>query len=1155
MNTQTNRNSVQPTVRNLRKHFLPLLLAVVGAVAGGSEGQATNYAAIDFGIGYTNGTNLVGQNGWGQVGTSNTNQPIQVTNNTVSLKGINTLAQSAYLNLTTPLNVTNTNATTVFYYVFDNFTVKEAYAGSGATGSGVAGLTSITNGGGTTYARLYIRKFGGSTTATNFDLGINSSGAGAVYGTTPLVKNTSYKIVVAYTADTAGLDKTTVYVNPSGQDPATWTSEVTQTNTADPTTSLKSIVLQQGAVSTGYNQFTSSRIMIGDTTADVLPAPATPTISSATGVSTGGFTANWAASAGATGYYLDVSTDSGFTSHLSGYPKNVGAVTTSSSVIGTFAAGTTLYYQVQAYNSSGSSAYSAGQEVLITSGPVVLIPTVTNSTASGMVTWTSGPDWIPNNPISTNTATVTLNGALSGNLVANNDSAGNFVLNAVTNAISGAGSLTYTGGTFQFVANGITNPTLTFANNALVQTFSNNIQVDAELKISQAGSTASNSILAGPISGIGGIYKSGNGTVLITRNDNTFDGVTTVGAGQLNITNFGNAGSPSALGRNATISLGSGTSTGTLRWESAASETSDKAIALGGTTGGGTLDVRGISNTLTLNGSINTGTNPSIRNFTLTGQGGATLNGLISGNGGLRVNGSDNRTVILANGNNSFGGAVTLDGNIANKSYKLQVASIGNTGSNSPLGTNGTINIGSTVSGSYNFLVWTNTVPETTDKTINLAGATGGHALINNKGPALLKFTSALTATGAGAKTLYADQDDTNGVTEFAAAIPDSSAGGATTLNKNGAGTLILSASNTFTGGFTLKGGALELKHAQSLATSNALTVPASGTGLVRVKVAYPGAGPDLGNLLVQADTTIDLGTDNTAQIRFGSATGWTAGKILTIANSTGGGKMYILNSAGLDLVQIKSLENPTWPASLDTNGLLTFTNPAPANSKPVVNGAQVFSVSENIPLATAVGTVVASDADTNSSLSGWAIVSGNTGGVFAINSANGQITVAGALNYEETSSYSLGVTVSDGTDTSAVATVVISVTNVIEYSDFFGSSSPTADDNGDGISNLMAYALGAASPSSAVLLPALNTTDSTKLTITALIRINDPKISVVGEYGTTLGTWQTASPIAGVDSSDQTGAVVGVTKRKDFSVDRGTDPKKFLHLKATQTQ
>jgi autotransporter-associated beta strand protein len=1155
MNTQTNCKAVQNRVRKLRKNFLPILLAVAGVLAGVSEGRATNYAAIDFGIGYTNGTNLVGQNGWGQVGSSNTNQPIQVTNNTVSLKGVSTLAQSAYLNLTTPLNVTNTNGTTVFYYVFDNFTVKEAYVATGANGSGVAGLTTTTNGGGTTYARLYIRKFGGSTTATNFDLGINSSGAGAVYGNTPLVKNTSYKVVVAYTANSSGLDKTTVYVNPSGQDPAAWTSEVTQTNATDPTTTLKSFVLQQGAVSTGYNQFTSSRIMIGDATADVLPPPAAPTVSEAAGISTSGFVANWSASSGATKYYLDVATDTGFTTYVSGFQNLDVSTAVSKSVTGTFTAGQSIFYRVRSSNSNGTSVNSATQEVVITAAPVVLVPTVTNSTTSGTVSWTSGPDWIPNKPISTNTATVTLNGALSGNLVANNDSAGNFVLNAVTNAITGAGSLTYTGGTFQFVANGITNPTLTFANNALVQTFSNNIQVDAELKVNQAGSTASNSILAGPISGTGGVYKSGNGTVLITRTDNTFDGVTTVGAGQLTVPNLGNSGSPSSLGKNASISLGGGTATGTLRWESAGSETSDKSIVLTGSTGGGMLDVRGTNNILTLGGSVNTGANAGPRTFTVTGDGSATLNGLISGNASLRVNGSKTRTVILANRDNSFSGTVTIDGNINGQSTKVQVSAIGNAGLNSPLGVNGTINIGSTVSGSYNFLVWSNTVAETTDKTINLAGATGGHALINNKGPALLKFTTGLTATGAGAKTLYADQDDANGVTEFAAAIPDSSLGGATALNKNGAGTLILSASNTFTGGFTLKGGTLELKHAQSLAVGNVLTFPNSGTGSGRVKVAYAGVGSDLGNLLVQADATIDLGRDNTAEIRFSSATGWTAAKILTIANSTGGGKMYILSPAGVDLAQIKSLENPTWPASLDTNGLLTFTNPAPANSKPVVTDAQVFSVSENIPLASAVGTVVASDADTNSSLSGWAIVSGNTGGVFAINSANGQITVAGALNYEGTSSYSLGVTVSDGTDTSAVATVVISVTNVIEYSDFFGSSSPTADDNGDGISNLMAYALGAASPSSAVLLPALNTTDSTKLTITALIRINDPKISVVGEYGTTPGTWQTASPITGVDSSDQTGAVVGVTKRKDFSVDRGTDPKKFLHLKATQTQ
>jgi hypothetical protein len=197
------------------------------------------------------------------------------------------------------------------------------------------------------------------------------------------------------------------------------------------------------------------------------------------------------------------------------------------------------------------------------------------------------------------------------------------------------------------------------------------------------------------------------------------------------------------------------------------------------------------------------------------------------------------------------------------------------------------------------------------------------------------------------------------------------------------------------------------------------------------------------------------------------------------------------------------------------------------------------------------VGTVVATDADANSSLSAWKIVSGNTGSAFAINSATGQITVAGALNFEGTPSYSLGITVSDGTATSSVGTVVVTVTNIAEYSDFFGNSSPTADDNGDGVSNLMAYALGATSPSSVVVPPTLNTSDATKLQITALIRINDPKLNVVGEYGTILGTWMTEFPIPGVESSSQAGAVEGVTQRQDFSVSRGTDPKKFLHLKA----
>jgi hypothetical protein len=56
--------------------------------------------------------------------------------------------------------------------------------------------------------------------------------------------------------------------------------------------------------------------------------PAAPTASAATSVTSSGFTANWAASGGASKYYLDVATDPGFSSLVSGYNNlNVGNVT------------------------------------------------------------------------------------------------------------------------------------------------------------------------------------------------------------------------------------------------------------------------------------------------------------------------------------------------------------------------------------------------------------------------------------------------------------------------------------------------------------------------------------------------------------------------------------------------------------------------------------------------------------------------------------------------------------------------------------------------------------------------------------------------------------------------------------------------------------
>jgi len=1071
----------KPT-NKIRKNLLPVLLAVAGLLAGGSVSFGAVAFDADFST-YTLGT-LNTQNSWAQIGTTATASPIQViaaagvVPQSIRVTGVASAAQS-YRDIPSASRfdpTTGTEAKT-FYYVLENFKVIAALNSATSTGQGFFALTGTAGGSSPTSARLFLRRFGGVTANTStFDLGVSATGATAVYGATPLAVGTTYKIVVAYTAN-PGLanDIVKLYVNPVGLDPATWTHEVTQTATTDPTVSFKSVQITPGAVSNNTKiDLTIGRIIVGDSPSDVLPPPVTPVVSEATGISASGFTANWGAASGATKYYLDVATDIGFTTYVPGFENLDVSTAVSKSVTGTFTAGQSVFYRVRASNSNGPSGNSATQEVVITAAPVVLVPTVTNSATSGTVTWTSGPDWIPNNPVSASNATVTFNGVLNGVLMANNDTASPFVLNSLVFANSGAGTNDITGGVLQLTNNGATNPTLTFTNNSTYQRVSAPIQIDTNVTVSQSGSTASNSILAGVVSGGGGLTKSGGGYVYLTQTNNSFGGPVTIGNGTLVPENIGLAGQNSSLGTNGAITLGGGSLTGTLRWGSGSvtNEATDKTFALPGSTGGGTIDVRGTNSLLTLNGAIDTGANAAIRNFTLTGQGGATVNGLMSGNGGLRVNGSDNRTVIMSNGNNSFGGPVTLDGNIINKSYKLQVASIGNSGSNSPLGTNGTINIGSTVSGSYNFLVWSNTVAETTDKTINLAGAAGGHAMINNKGPALLKFTTALTVTGAGAKTLYADQDDTNGVTEFAAAIPDSSLGGATAMNKNGAGTLILSASNTFTGGFTLKGGTLELRNAQSLAAGNALTVPANATVLPRLKVAYAGSGSDLGNLTLGADATIDLGTDNTAEIRFGSATGWTADKILTVANSIGGGKMYIDSSVGLNLNQIKSMEEPTWPASLDANGLLTFTAPAPVNTAPTITSGGAFSVPEN---STPVTTVTATDAEGNALT--YSISGGSDADKFWIDSSTGILTFVSAPNFESPidvgadNVYNLTIQVADGV-LATTKEIAVTVTNVSDSptdykADWLAAnglpsgSSWNSDPNNVGYSLATAYAFG----------------------------------------------------------------------------------------------
>ena len=96
--------------------------------------------------------------------------------------------------------------------------------------------------------------------------------------------------------------------------------------------------------------YPNSRLVVGN-------IPPAPVANPATSVNSGGFTANWSAVGNATGYFLDVSTDSTFSSYVAGY-QNLNAGNTLSRTASGLTSGVTYYYRVRAYNGIGTSGNS-----------------------------------------------------------------------------------------------------------------------------------------------------------------------------------------------------------------------------------------------------------------------------------------------------------------------------------------------------------------------------------------------------------------------------------------------------------------------------------------------------------------------------------------------------------------------------------------------------------------------------------------------------------------------------------------------------------------------------------------------------------------------------------------------------------------------------
>jgi hypothetical protein len=96
--------------------------------------------------------------------------------------------------------------------------------------------------------------------------------------------------------------------------------------------------------------------------ASVPAAPAPPVAEDGTDILTTSFTANWAPSAGASGYRLDVSTSYVFADFIAGFEDRDVGPATSRGLTGLSIA-STYFYRVRAYNTDATSASSNMIEV------------------------------------------------------------------------------------------------------------------------------------------------------------------------------------------------------------------------------------------------------------------------------------------------------------------------------------------------------------------------------------------------------------------------------------------------------------------------------------------------------------------------------------------------------------------------------------------------------------------------------------------------------------------------------------------------------------------------------------------------------------------------------------------------------------------------
>ncbi|HEY4942180.1 MAG TPA: autotransporter-associated beta strand repeat-containing protein [Rhizomicrobium sp.] len=476
------------------------------------------------------------------------------------------------------------------------------------------------------------------------------------------------------------------------------------------------------------------------------------------------------------------------------------------------------------------------------------------------------------------------------------------------------GASTYTGGTT------ISQGTLQIGLGGALGSLAGNVVDNATLAFDRSDSF----IFAGAISGSGSVQQSGSGTAILTG-ANIYSGGTTISSGVLQIGNGGSAGSLSgnvadngalAFSRSDPVAFagligGTGSvrqiGSGQLTLTNAANSYSGGTFITGGTLA---IDADGelgsASGLVTLDGGtlhfIGNIIAPATRDFSLGSNGGTfdtsnspSINGDISGAGGLTVTGSfglngtntyTGGTVVVSGGGLAIGqggttGSIVGDVVIGVSASTLTLGfqrsdDITFSGNVSGLGSvdqngSGVLTLTGNNTQAGGTAISQGTLAVGADANLGALGADLGFV---GSGPGTLRFLASFnTARAIDVACCGTAIFDTNGFSATLSGVIS----GVKAVVKTGAGNLILSNSETYTGTTSVNGGTLSVNG--SIASST-VTVNSGGTlggtGTVGATTVASGGtlapGNSIGTLHIGGDLTLALGSHYVVEVSSAAA-------------------------------------------------------------------------------------------------------------------------------------------------------------------------------------------------------------------------------------------------------------------------------------------